>query len=465
MTMNKKGSVAVFLTSILTTMIIVSIVFVQAASSICGASYADAVLELSGRSVLSEFDRRLKDEYGLFAFYGQEDTVASDIRMYASASFSKTYPQEYWGDGGWGTVDLLKLKLQRTKVNMAAYSLMDVDVFEKQIEDYMGFMLAEKGIDFIRSMWEKSGEAPAGEGEKSPTGEGDKEPVGAQGDKEPQRVQGEQKELKNKVEISSLPSQGNVRSGIGSNIVAIVEGGLPQMDDILKDGTKDFMVNEYIMSNFKYYIGDKKVRDTFFYNEVEYILFGKLKDKENLDRFKFEFRLMRVPLNFAYVWSDHKMRTTVLTLAEALGCPAAAGAIALAWATAEAENDVRLLTNGKRVSLLKDQNTWALVNLKSAVRTTRIKDDDGEVVDVYATEKKTSKCIDPPKSYGLSYSDYLRMFLFIEKRETKLMRAMDLIQLNFRKTYYGDFLIKDHYTGFSLEAVVSGKKYQYEQKY
>jgi hypothetical protein len=260
---NKRGGITVFLTSILITMIMASMVFVHAARSICGASYSDAVLELAGRSVLSEFDRRLKDEYGIFAFYGYEDMVAYGINLYASASFNKAFPGETKGAygmindllmGNSGVItDLFRLKLQKVNVDLADYSLLDADVFEKQIESHMNYMIAQKGIEFIRAMWKKDTAEGAG-------GSGEKQSAGG--------------ELKNNAEIQSLPSKGKAPNGV--NIASVIAGGIPSIDKVLDQGTLHFKVNEYILSHFKYAVGGGKDKDTFFQNEVEYILYGKM---------------------------------------------------------------------------------------------------------------------------------------------------------------------------------------------
>ena len=435
---NKKGSIAVFLTSILVSMIMVSMVFVQAARSILVASYADAVLEVAGRSVLSEFDRRLKDEYGFFAFYGLENRVAADIKFYASCSFNKTYPGEFLSPFGTIT-DLLKPELQQTNVSLAAYSLVDVDIFEKQIEGFMNYMIAQKGIAFIKNMWKKGGSKPEGK-------------------------PAEARELKNQVEIANLPSRGNVSNGI--DIVSVVSGGLPTIEQVFEEGTLNFKVCEYIMSHFKYSLGGDKGKDTFFQNEVEYILYGKMKDKDNIARLRTDFLLMRIPLNAAHIAASPEKFDAAVALSETFGplAPVALAAIIAAWAAAEAENDARRLLDGKNVALVKTESTWAL-SLKSAVQTKKIRDEDRNVVDMTASPKNISKYVSPPSEDGMSYEHYLRLFLFLEKREAKLLRVMDLIQLNFRGSYYGDFLMKDHYTGFSLEANVSGKKFYYEQIY
>ena len=435
---SKKGSVIVFLTSILMTMIMVGMVFVHAGRSICGAAYADAVLELAGRSVLAEFDRRLKDEYGLFAFYGYEDMVASSIKFYASGSFNKRIPGEipFSNDA---IIDILRLKTQKIRVDLSRYSLMDTDVMEKQIEEYMKYLIVQKGFMFIKDMWKNDGSGK-------------------------QSGQGAGRALRSQVEISSLPSYGNVSEGI--NISAMPLKELLAFDKAFNEGTLSFKVNEYIMSHFKYNVFGDKAKDTFFTNEVEYVLYGKMSDADNLRRFRSDFLLLRIALNSAYIYSNSEKRAAISVLAETFGAaaPLAFFVIAEAWAAAEAENDARLLLAGKNVAFKKTDSTWAL-DLRAAVRVSGVRDDEGEIVDVNAEQRSIKGYIPPESDTGVSYADYLRMFLYLEKRETKMLRVMDLIQINLRGSYYREFLIKDHYTGFSLTAKVSGKTFEYEQKY
>ena len=434
---NKKGSVIVFLTSILITMIMTGMVFVHAARNICGASYSDAVLELAGRSVLAEFDRRLKDEYGLFAFYGYEDTVDSTVRFYASGSFDKWIPWEIPVKNT--AIDIFRLKIQRTEVSLADYSLMDADVLEKQIEEYMNYLIAQKGMQFIKGMWKKDGRG---------------EEIG----------QSAERELINRAEINSLPSQGNASNGI--DISALTSIRAQELDKIINGGTSNFKVSEYIMSHFKYNVFGDKAKETFFRNEVEYILYGKMSDKDNMNRFRLDFFLLRTALNEVHIYTCREKFEAAALLAETFG-PAAAIALPViitAWSAAEAENDARRLLAGKKVALIKKESEWAL-DLRSAVRATKIRDDEGDIVDVEAKPRNIKGYVSPSSEAGLSYADYLRAFLFLEKRDTKLLRVMDLIQINLRGSYYSDFLIKDHHTGFSLTAKVSGKTFKYEQEY
>ena len=68
----KKGSSSVFLVMILASVITLVMTFVSAAMRTAAIGYMDGLVNLSGRSVLSEFDLHLKDDYGLFAFRGHK---------------------------------------------------------------------------------------------------------------------------------------------------------------------------------------------------------------------------------------------------------------------------------------------------------------------------------------------------------------------------------------------------------
>ena len=49
--------------------------------------------------------------------------------------------------------------------------------------------------------------------------------------------------------------------------------------------------------------------------------------------------------------------------------------------------------------------------------------------------------------------------------ETKLLRVMDLIQVNMKYSYYGSFLLKDYHTGLDYEITVNGEKHEFKDSY
>ena len=115
------------------------------------------------------------------------------------------------------------------------------------------------------------------------------------------------------------------------------------------------------------------------------------------------------------------------------------------WAFAEAENDVKLLYADETVPLVKTDATWALT-LENAMNAP-----DGP--------------IHPAVSEGYPYESYLRILLSLIPEETRLLRVMDLIQINMKFLYNGTFRLKDYYTGLSFTLKVNGKEYDFKECY
>jgi hypothetical protein len=122
--------------------------------------------------------------------------------------------------------------------------------------------------------------------------------------------------------------------------------------------------------------------------------------------------------------------------------------VAGVWVSGETENDINLLEAGKKVSLFKSSAQWATQ----------------DIVGIWNgwTDGALSE---PADGSGLDYEDYMRVLLFMLDRETKLLRMMDLMQINLKGTYAGDFLMREYYTGYRFSCLVDGDKYEYIEKY
>ena len=154
---------------------------------------------------------------------------------------------------------------------------------------------------------------------------------------------------------------------------------------------------------------------------------------------------------------DRVLETGVLVIGgggagERAAYEAAKAGVMAAWTAAETGNDMRLLENGDKVAIFKTSSQWAthdIVTIANGwVAEIVLKDP------VYAEDRS-----------GQSYRDYLRLMLYIMDRETKLLRIMDLIQINLKGTYNGEFLMREHYSGFRFECSVDGEHYAYEETY
>jgi hypothetical protein len=160
---------------------------------------------------------------------------------------------------------------------------------------------------------------------------------------------------------------------------------------------------------------------------------------------------MRNALNLLHIASDPAKQRKVaeaaaamtLAIGEEIGIPV----IAEAWALAETRNDMKLLEAGKQVAIVKSRDNWA-VPISGTLE--------------YLLNKEYMQ---PQNGNGENYEDYLRVLLYLEDREEKLLRCMDLIQINMKGSYDEDFDLKEYYGGFQFEAVAKGIKFTYIQKY
>ena len=199
---------------------------------------------------------------------------------------------------------------------------------------------------------------------------------------------------------------------------------------------------------------------------------GGFEDDENYKDTRGYLFLLRTGLNLAHIYSDPVKREEVIALAAVLTPPpvsvATQLAIATVWAGAEAENDLKLLEDGKKVALLKGKTNWAL-SLEGIAEGLAVNDDGsvrgGGSGGNSGSDGNGGGYIEPSNKSGLDYEDYLRMLLFFQNREMKLLRTMDLIQLNMRGRYHKDFLMKDYYGGFAFDAVVQDRRYHFVQEY
>jgi hypothetical protein len=135
---------------------------------------------------------------------------------------------------------------------------------------------------------------------------------------------------------------------------------------------------------------------------------------------------LRFVPNYAYIQTDSEMRAeaeaAALTLCTLLAVPAiteaAAQGILLAWAYGESIMDLRSLLKGHRVPPVKSKESWQLQ--LSKLLTLGTEEDRSEGRDDIG---------------GLAYQEYLRILLFLEKKEDAAMRALGIIEQNLRRIH------------------------------
>lgn len=199
------------------------------------------------------------------------------------------------------------------------------------------------------------------------------------------------------------------------------------------------LCSQYLITFFGNYRAEK--RDTALCYELEYVLGGKARDKENLSETVNQLFLVREGVNMLSLIADREKRTQAKSMAATIigwtGIPilqvVTEGIIITVWSFAESAMDVKSLMAGNKVKLVKQKEDWQISLEK--------------VLEVAAqVPKKTD-------GKGLSYEQYVRCLLLFQKEEILWGRTMDLIQFNLQTRYNKDFYLNQCIGQFRISAV------------
>jgi hypothetical protein len=177
--------------------------------------------------------------------------------------------------------------------------------------------------------------------------------------------------------------------------------------------------SEYLMAMYGTYT-DPKDEGMLKY-QIEYILYGCNSDSGNMKNVVQRLFALRAASNLIAIYNDSAKKAEteapVLAICTAIGFPEIAevvteiilGIIALA----EAFSDLKILLDGGRVPLSKSSGDWnvGIVGLISG--------------SMFDGDKNTN---------GLSYNEYLRIFLYLQNKATKLERSLDVVEMDIRQT-------------------------------
>jgi hypothetical protein len=190
--------------------------------------------------------------------------------------------------------------------------------------------------------------------------------------------------------------------------------------------------------------------------QAEYVLFGKNNDVDNLKAAVHRLLLLREVSNVAYLFSDGgkcaEAEALATTICTAAGAPILIEPVKIsllfAWAYAEAIYDVRELLAGGRIPLMKSAKSWhySLENMLLAGQ-------DSKGAESNETGQRNQNIAD-----GLSYSDYLRVFLAVSGQEQKIYRMMDIVEMDVRKaSNHRQFYLKNCVDYLNIQACVGSK--------
>lgn len=241
-----------------------------------------------------------------------------------------------------------------------------------------------------------------------------------------------------------------------TGLIEMIRAGTP-ISSIMSETAQ----NVYAFRFFRHRFSGKELGDTFFNCEIEYIISGKASDEKAMNSVENDLFLLRNGMNLVYLYSCEEKRRAVIAAAEtATPGPAAAVTQALimeTWAFLEAKNDLKILSDNKPVRFMKYDENWAvsLENVISLLFNDKEEDDSGEGLGY----------IEPEQIEGMDYEDYLRIFFGIVPEEIRLLRMMDIIQINMKYLYCGAFLLEDYHTGLDFSFGVNGRAYEFNEYY
>lgn len=193
-----------------------------------------------------------------------------------------------------------------------------------------------------------------------------------------------------------------------------------EIDKLNKTSSSDSLINElpvmlYVTKYFHCLTDEAKKEGTKY--EIEYLIAGKDSEKENLGSVFWKMIELRFLTNTACVFKDPAKEKEALLLATSIlgvtGLPpvvsVAKNLLLLALAYGESVIDVRNLSEGKKVPIVKTPADWQLSFAGLA----------------------TLNCTRKPVSQGMEYEDYLLLLLIMSKdKRQKYFRMMDLMEQN-----------------------------------
>lgn len=68
-------------------------------------------------------------------------------------------------------------------------------------------------------------------------------------------------------------------------------------------------------------------------------------------------------------------------------------------------------------------------------------------------------------SEGLSYDEYLMLMIMSLNDNVRLLRIMDIIQINMKYRYYRDFNMTEYFIGVRFSINANGRSYDFEDSY
>ncbi len=470
----RKGYITVFLSLSLSVILSFVLTLVEGARISAIKMKFECVSDIGMNSVLAEYHRELLEQYDLLfvdTSYGSSAPSVVNAEEHLREYMQKNFQCQ---DGN--ILDFSKdfLNMRMKSVKITEYSLASDDkgaVLKRQITDYMADYPTAGLLKRVMGNY----------GEISSSGMDSRD------------INGERKKYQNDIERIGLPQKeveegvfeevplnnpadiANSTRSIGVlNLVLDDTTGISDVKADLKQyisgrelmegsgvcsdaamvsgGPNEILFLAYLFKKFGYY--GKIKENSMLQYQLEYIIAGENTDWNNLEQVAKKILHIREVANIIYILSDAAKIAEAETMALALSAVTMMPAllepvkytILFAWAYVESLQDVKALLNGGRVPLYKSAADWKTgINSIKNVKGSLSGGDSGR---------------------GLSYKEYLEVLLFMTSEEDRTFRAMDIMEMDIRKTPgNASFRLDGCFDTFKAQLeITSGFGYSYEME-
>ena len=428
----KQGSSAVMLAI----MFVGFAICIAGAIGVCRQIVVNSECETFGRvwtkAILSEYDVHLLEDYSLMAYFGNDDEVTAKLNAYLKYSAQNK----------------LDASIKGANADLTGYELGDPANFRKAMEK--GFAASAVG-EFIHGRGREFIGLDDGAG-----------------------FDEEGRVISNRVVLETLPSHGMSETVSGDTLTekARSYGDEEGVLSVLRAAGADVLMIEKRFNNHVTKADDK---NHLLVNEWEYIIKGSTDDEENYRACRKRLFIARNALNLISIYSDPEKTELIISVAESI-TPGPLGLvtqaiIAEAWAVLETEEDLEDLYKDKRVPILKTADQWKTglgAVLDSSELKGKLDDESKELLKEKKDELSVlTGSVDTVSQfkYGLNYDEYLMIMIMSLNENVRLLRIMDLVQINMKYRYYKDFNLMEYYTGTRFTLEVNGKDHEFEDAY
>lgn len=444
----------VYLTLTMTVLLSLCLVLIEGVRSNAIRMETECVMDIGMNSILAEYHRELLEQYNLFAIdssYGTEYAGKENTRQHLQKYVERNLSADDIFLSDFLYRDFLAMSLK--KIDLTKVSVFTDDkgaVFRKSaaeaVKDDVGLTLLEeiqqwmqvvdaenldtrdvaaqkRALDeqmeqIIRDAEEERKEVDKKTGEIIEVEIPFENPTRGLEEKRKQGILRLVLDNPDSVSMRRIPVDALVMSRMETGNVN--QGNMDSKDQTEAGQLLErFFFQEYLLRYMGHY-GNEDESNAMLY-QVEYLIAGEECDFDNLQSIAGRICFMREVANTVYILSDEvkcgeaELLATVVSallqvpeLAEPLKM-----ALLLGWAYAESLYDVRVILAGGRIPLMKSAETWHY-SLEGALR------EEGA---------KTGG-----QSEGLSYKDYLRIFMTLMNQDTLTGRAMNVVEADIRQT-------------------------------